>query len=222
MMHVEESGRTVEEAVARALEALGVTHDAVDIEVLVAGTRGMLGLGARDARVRVTIKQGAAGVARALAQQLLASMGYRSTVAVESRDDGIYVDARGPVLGALIGRHGVTLDALDLLLEAMTVKRAGEKVKVVLDIEGYRSRRQRTLEALARRIAQRAQLEGRAVALEPMGARERRLIHTTFADDPEVMTYSEGEEPLRRVVIAPRAGRIPELPGAGDSGSIDG
>jgi spoIIIJ-associated protein len=220
-MEIEESGRTVDEAVGRALEALGVSRDEVQIEVLAPGTRGMLGLGAREARVRVTIKDGVATVARSLADRLFRAMGYTPVVVAEAREDGIYVDAHGAALGALIGRHGATLDAIDFLLEAMTAKRTGKKVKVVLDVEGYRARRRKTLESLARRVAQRAQREGRAVALEPMGARERRLIHTALAEDPAVMTYSEGEEPLRRVVVAPKEREINRAPGSPEPGRID-
>ncbi len=209
MMQVEESGRTVEEAIARALQALGVSQDDVQVEVLVAGARGMLGLGARDARVRVTLKEGTATLARVLAERLLRTMGYAPTVVVEERAEAIHLDVRGDHLGALIGRHGATLDALETLLELMTAKRAGDKVKVSVDVEGYRARRRRVLEDLARQTAQRAQRERREVLLDPMGPRERRVIHTTLAGDPHVTTYSQGEGELRRVIIAPKEQVVP-------------
>jgi len=204
MISVEESGRTVEEAIARALAALDVSQEDVHVEVLAAASRGVLGLGARGARVRVTVKEGTATVARILAQRLLRIMGYAPTVAVEERARGIHVEVRGESLGALIGRRGATLDAVEFLLQLMTAKRIGDTVKVSMDVGGYRARRQRVLEDIARRMARRAQLEQREVPLEPMGPRERRIIHTALAEDPHVSTFSQGEEPLRRVVIAPK------------------
>ncbi len=212
MMSVEESGRTVEEAVARALAALDVSQEDVHVEVLTAATRGMLGLGARLARVRVTVKEGTASVARVLAQRLFRIMGYAPTLAVEERMEGVYLEARGDRLGALIGRHGATLDALEFLLQLMTAKRVGDQVKVYVDVEGYRARRHRALEDLARRMAQRVQREGREVPLDPMSPRERRVVHTTLAEDPHVVTFSQGEEPLRRVVIAPKSQQVSVSP----------
>ncbi len=205
MISVEESGRTVEEAVARALAALDVSAEDVHVEVLTAATRGMLGLGARVARVRVTVKEATVTVARVLAQRLFRIMGYAPTLAVEERVEGIYLDARGDRLGALIGRHGATLDALEFLLQLMTAKRVGDQVKVFVDVEGYRARRHRALEDLAQRTAQHVQREGRQMLLDPMTPRERRVIHTTLAEDAHVVTFSQGEEPLRRVVIAPKS-----------------
>ncbi len=211
MRQVEESGRTVDEAVARALAALGVSKDDVQVEVLEAGARGMLGLGARDARVLVTLKAGPADLTRGLAEQLFRAMGYAPTVVAEAREDGIYLDVRGRDLGALIGRHGATLDAIDLLLGLMA-RRTGGKVRVVVDVEGYRTRRQRALEDLARSVAQQVHREQRTVTLDPMGPRERRVIHTTLSENPDVLTYSQGDGSQRRVVVALRGHGVPPAP----------
>ncbi len=204
MTLVEESGRTVEEAVERALAALGASRDEVEVEILDAGSRGVLGLGARAARVRVTVKEAQGAVAHALTERLLRAMGFAATVSTREREGAIFVDVTGQNLGALIGKHGGTLDAIDLVLGLMVAKRVGEKVRVSVDVEGYRAHRRQSLEELARRMALRAQRERSEVPLAPMESRDRRIVHTTLADHPHVFTYSQGEGALRRVIIAPK------------------
>lgn len=204
MKQVEASGRTVEEAVDRALTELGAAQEDAEIEVLDPGTRGMLGLGARDVRVRVTLKAAPAAEAHQLAVRLLGAMGFAVTVRVHERDEVIAVEVHGQDLGALIGRRGSTLEALELLLGLMVSRSSGVRRKVVVDVEGYWERRQQSLENLARKIAERVHRQGREVMLQPMAARERRIVHTTLAGHPDVLTYSSGEGAARRVVIAPR------------------
>ena len=206
MKQVEASGRSVEEAIGRARASLGVTHADVDVEVLDPGSRGMFGLGAREARVRLTLKAGPAAVAQQLTERLLQAMGFAGTVQVHERNDAVSVEIRGQNLGALIGRRGATLEAIELLLGLMVARQVETRTRILLDVEGYRERRQRVLEDLARRIASQVQREGREVALEPMEGKERRVIHTTLADHLHVYTFSRGEGPMRRVVIAPRHG----------------
>ncbi len=222
MTGVEETGRTVEDALERALAALGVSRDDVLVEILEAGSRGILGLGARDARVRVILKEGPATLARVLAERLFLAMGHTVTIAVVERDGVIYLDVRGHHLGPLIGRGGATLDALEVLLGLMTAKRSGEKVKVHVDVEGYRERRRRTLEDLARRIAERVQQERRELPLDPMDPRERRIIHTALAGHPHVVTYSQGEGALRRVVVAPKLTEARAAPPSADDEPVGG
>ena len=108
----------------------------------------------------------------------------------------------GQDLGVLIGRHGQTIDAVQYLASAVLF-RSGVQKNVVVDAAGYRSRRQATLETLALRAARQAAERGEPVALEPMTASERRIVHETLKDDPAVETGSEGAEPQRHVVVAP-------------------
>ncbi len=204
MTQVEQTGRTVEDAIERALVTLGVSREAVHVEILEAGTRGMLGFGARVARVRVTLKEERATIAQALARKLLEAMGYTPTLLAQEREGAVFLDIRGEHLGGLIGRHGGTLDAIEMLLSLMVAKRSGEKMKLLVDVEGYRERRRRSLEDLARRVADRVHREGREFALEPMDARERRIIHTALAEHPSVLTHSQGEGSMRRVIVAPK------------------
>jgi spoIIIJ-associated protein len=209
MKHAEGAGRTVEEATERALMQLGATLEDVDVEVLDLGARGMLGLGAREARVRVTLREGAAATAHRLADRLLQVMGFATTVRARESGDTVTVEVRGQDLGALIGRRGGTLEAVELLLGAMVTKETGLRSRIIVDVEGYWERRSAYLTKLARLTADRVQRSGRQVLLAPMPARERRVIHTLLAEHPAVMTFSQGEGPDRRVVVAPRAPGTP-------------
>ncbi|HLA24969.1 MAG TPA: RNA-binding cell elongation regulator Jag/EloR [bacterium] len=214
MKHAEGTGRTVEEATERALMQLGASHEDVDVEVLDAGTRGVLGLGARDARVRVTLREGAAAAAHRLADRLLQVMGFATTVRAREAADTVTVEVRGQDLGALIGRRGGTLEAVELLLGAMVAKETGLRSRIILDVEGYWERRSAYLEKLARQTAERVQRDGRRILLAPMPARERRVIHSLLADHPAVMTFSQGEGLERRVIVAPRTAKThPTEPG---------
>ncbi len=236
MNSAEGAGRTVEEAIRAALRTLGAKREDVDLMVLDEGSRGMLGLGSREARVRVTllsaIEAGEAedmvaaapepaspeaeggtaddpvAVARRVTASLLDAMGMGASVTAREEDGGVSVTVTGPQLAPLIGRHGQTLEALDLLVNLMTARRLGRRVPVAVDAERYRERRRETLEALTRRVVSRVQRGGEPAPLDPMPASERRFIHTMLADDPHVTTYSEGDGADRHIVIAPR-GSVP-------------
>jgi len=228
----EGSGRTVEEAIREALRILGARREDVDLLVLDEGSRGVLGLGSRTARVRLTLLSEmdeddtaapaaagarapapaaeAAGELAQLAQRtviaLIEAMGFRATVNAEEEAGTVQVSITGPELAPLIGRRGQTLEALDLLVNLIVAHSCGRRVPVVVDVERYRERRRETLEEMAWRFAERVRRTGRPVALRPMSSAERRIIHTTLAPDSGIATHSEGEDPERRVVIAPRGG----------------
>lgn len=204
MKHAEGTGRTVEDATERALMQLGASHEDVDVEVLDAGARGMLGLGAREARVRVTLREGAAATAHRLADRVLQLMGFATTVRARESADTVTIEVHGQDLGALIGRRGGTLEAVELLLGAMVAKETTLRSRIILDVEGYWERRHAYLEKLARQSAERVHRDGRQIVLAPMPSRERRVIHSLLADHPSVMTFSQGEGVDRRVVVAPR------------------
>lgn len=216
MTQVEASGRTVEDALDRALAELGVARDDVDVEVLDPGGRGMLGLGAREARIRVTLRENPAAIAHTVMARLLRHMGFSGTVHVHEQDGVITVQVNGEHLAALIGRRGATLDALQLLLGLMVGRQAHASVRVAVDVEGYRERRRLALEELARRTAERVIREGREIMLEPMSAGERRIVHTTLADHAHVITFSRGEGGERAVVVAPRPAAASDTAAARD------
>ncbi|MGE5572495.1 MAG: RNA-binding cell elongation regulator Jag/EloR [Bacteroidota bacterium] len=215
---VEKSGRTIEEAVEEALGELGLTRDRVEIEVLEEPARGLLGIvGQRPARVRVTARAEEVDVAEKATEflrGLLGHMGFTGVSVTAREGDGVLrLDVEGRELGYLIGRRGATLDAVQYLVNLVASRhaRAGgrgageqeDRLRIIVDAEGYREKRARSLERLARAVAERVRREGRQVALEPMNPMERRIIHLAVQDYEGVTSFSEGEEPYRRVVIAP-------------------
>ena len=119
-------------------------------------------------------------------------------------DEGeLILDITGNDLAVLIGRHGKTLDALQFLISAITVRKIGFRFPVIIDVESYKNRQRQKLEALARSSAKKAAAQGRSVKLRPMTPYERRIIHVALRDDSRVDTASEGEGPARHVVVVP-------------------
>lgn len=119
-------------------------------------------------------------------------------------DEGeLILDITGNDLAVLIGRHGKTLDALQFLISAITVRKIGFRFPVIIDVESYKNRQRQKLEALARSSAKKAVSQGRSVKLRPMTPYERRIIHVALRDDERVDTASEGEGAARHVVVVP-------------------
>jgi spoIIIJ-associated protein len=277
---------TVEEALAQGLAQLGLPADAVSVEVLDTGHKGLFGLGGRQVRVRLTVNPppGSAPVEKtpaeklapaktkpaskptlrqgfdklnpkaqgdalkpapvqssslqgkekvpvaleapspkkadgsdpiidtteAIVSKLLHHLGFQAQVSAhfdeESSDDrrSIHVDVRGDDLSALIGRHAETLNAFQYVASLMVGKEAQQWVQLVVDVEGYRSRREKQLRQLARRMADQVTKTGRRATLEPMPSSERRMVHLELRGHPAVTTESTGEEPYRKVVILPK------------------
>ena len=203
---LEARGRTVEEAVTDGLAKLGLSREQVVIDVVEPGSKGFLGLGARDALVTLTPAVDPVDAARAVVAEVLAAGGFAATVETTWDTDSrtVEVAVTGDNLGALIGRRGRTLEALETLLNVACCRTADGPRQVVLDVGGYRVRRAETLRLLAERVAETVSKTGRSVSLEPMPARERRLVHLALQDSREVATRSEGQDPVRYVVIERR------------------
>ena len=129
-------------------------------------------------------------------------------VVIDVKENGGYLvfDLQGENLGILIGRRGDTLDSLQFLLNLVINDKNNAKVKGIIDIENYRAKREETLIGLGHKLAAKARKTGQKVVLEPMNPQERRIIHMALQNDKRVTTYSEGEEPYRKVVIEPVAG----------------
>jgi len=202
---VEGSGRNVEEAVEEALRELGVSRERVDVEVLEEPSRGLFGiLGSRRARVRVMLKETAVDRARAFLEKVTGAMDIQAKISIDEREQDIYIGLEGQNLGILIGRRGETLNALQYLLNLVVNKNCKDKKRIFLDVEGYRKKREDTLVSLAHKLAEKAKRRGRSVVLEPMNPQERRIIHTTLRGRDDVYTFSEGEDPFRKIIIVPR------------------
>lgn len=255
---------TVDEAVTKGLSQLGLSKDAVEVEVLDAGSKGLFGIGSRQARVKLTIKpepqpapvqpparaaeteparapretrapvaevapsvtnppaepvvkaekkleagdERTLEVARATVSELLEKMKVRATVTthfIEAEEPGenqqVLVDVQGDDLSILIGRRSETLNALQYIASLIVGKELEHWVPLLIDVQGYRARRERQLRQLARRMAEQAVHTGRRQVLEPMPANERRVVHLELRDHPQVATESVGEEPNRKVTI---------------------
>jgi len=202
---VEKSARTVEEAVALAVEELGVDRERVRVEVLEEGARGFLGIiGGRAARVRVSVEESVCEKAVRLVRDVVDAMELGAEIATREEGDTVYISLEGKNLGVLIGRRGETLNALQYLVNVAVNRNCADRKRVVLDIEGYRKKREETLQRLALRLAEKARRRGRSVVLEPMNPQERRIIHMTLRGRNDIYTFSEGEEPFRKIVIAPK------------------
>ena len=258
---------TVEEALAQGLAQLGLPAEAVSMEVLDAGTKGLFGLGGRQVRVRLTVKSDEdeassdetppaskpdhkpasvspppsdrvskknakprkkkkepapktepkldgepddlLNLAEETVSKLLYHMNLQAQVSAHyeetDREDrrSIHVDVRGEDLSILIGRRSETLNAFQYVASLMVGKEVQQWVQLVVDVEGYRSRREKQLRRMARRMAEQAVKTGRRQVLEPMTASERRIIHIELREYPAVTTESIGEDPYRKVTIIP-------------------
>jgi spoIIIJ-associated protein len=156
-----------------------------------------------------------AAIAQEFLEELLQAMGFEAEVrASHAGDDTYRLEMYGPEMGGLIGRQGSTLSALQYLLTLVVSKRSGQRARVMLDAEGYRSRREETLRQNALDLAEQVKESGQECVLDPMSAFDRRIVHTSLADDPDIFTYSEGEEPERCVVISPRSAQSEASPAA--------
>lgn len=203
MNSVEMTGKTIEEAVELALAQLGVNADRIEYEVLEAPSRGFLGFCSKPARVKVIVKKvNPVDVAKEFLNNIFAKMDLNVNIEEVNGADNITFNLHGDELGILIGKHGQTLDALQYLTNLAANREAEERIRIVLDVENYRMRRAETLNRLALRLADRVRRNGERVTLEPMSPHERKIIHMALQNDHRVATYSEGEEPYRKVVIA--------------------
>jgi spoIIIJ-associated protein len=245
-LSIEKSAKNVQQAINDALDELGLSVEDVIIEVLEEGeSGGLLGLGRKQAKVRVTVDspdtqpeetipfveddlttdeandgqpeeeyfgdEEYAGdpetpeeaEASAYVANILSGIGIHGKISSYREGDSLHIEVTGPDCGAAIGRHGETLEAIQYLASLVANKISEERIRVVLDIGGYRRRRESTLIGMAERAAEKVVRSGVNYSLEPMNASERRIIHSALQSFPGVTTFSEGEDPQRHVVIAP-------------------
>ena len=225
---------TVEEAIARGAEELGIPEDDLQVEVLDEGGKGFLGISARQARIRLSVgipdssddqpaseesspasadeDSEAVRAAHDTVVELVQRLGLEAQVTAEwgekdpkARIRPLLVDVQGDDLGILIGREGETLTALQYISRLIVAKELQRPVAVVIDIEGYRARREEQLGRLAQKMAAQAAELDQTMELEPMPPNERRIIHVALRDNPAVTTESIGEGSSRKVTIIPKA-----------------
>ena len=230
MDYSEKWGRDVDEAVKLALEDLKVSIDEVDVTVLEEPSRGFFGIGSKLALVRVekknrqekstketktqkpvleVLKEDPEEELQALEdhkaitflKDVIKEMGLECDVTGKAGKETIYLNIQGKDSGTIIGKRGQTLDSIQYLVSLVVNKDQNKYTRVVVDAENYRAKRERTLEALAYRLASKVSRSKRPVKLEPMNPYERKVIHATLQNHPHVTTRSEGEDPYRRVII---------------------
>jgi spoIIIJ-associated protein len=211
----------VEEATKKALTQLNVGLDEVEITVLHEGKGGILGLGSEDAKISVKLLHAlptennpdadVINIAKDILGSLLTRIGINASINVEKtemvfseedKSNPITFNIVGDDLGILIGRRGQTLEALQYLVRLIASKKASSKTPIIIDVENYKQRRYEDLRILALNVASQVKANKSSFRLEPMPAFERRIIHLTLADDPDVVTESMGEGEARKVVVS--------------------
>jgi len=215
-----ETGKTVEQAIQAACEKLGLSSDEVQYEVLEMPKKGFLGFGASMARVRVYKEYSKSAKAAEYLKEVLNAMGFPNVeIDIKEEEQSALLMLKGDGLGVVIGRRGETLDALQYLSGLVANKMEGEYYRITLDSGNYREKREKTLEELARKLANNAVRTGRSSTLEPMNPYERRIIHAAVQQVPGATSSSIGGEPNRRIVIS---STNPRKPFGGRSRSRDG
>lgn len=204
MKVLEMTGKTVEDVLKDALLELKVEKDKVEVEILDSGSKGFFNLiGTRPAKIRVKVKRDYIDATRVFIRNILDHMKIKAEVRIKEDNNTIKINLSGSDMGILIGYRGETLDSLQYLISLIVNKNHDMEYKrVILDTENYRHKREETLKRLARRVSEKVKRTGRTVKFEPMNPYERRIIHSTLQDDFYVNTYSEGQEPFRRVVVS--------------------
>jgi spoIIIJ-associated protein len=223
---LEVSGKTVDEAIAKALKQLGVNREDVNINILSEGkSGGLFGLGAEDALISVEVLNSTAesktpetgnvdiiSIARSELEQLLKLMGVEGTIVPGTYPDEsgepnsapIAFNIEGEDLGILIGRRGQTLSSLQYVLRLIVGHKTDTWIPIIIDAEGYKQRRFEALQSLAHRMAETVKTKGSPFTLEPMPPYERRIVHMALANHSAVYTESIGEGESRKVVIKPK------------------
>ena len=210
MDKLEMTGKTVEEAVEIALLELDAAREEVAVEVVSRGKTGLFGLRSEPAKVRVTRLADSGSVAAqglGVLSRLFGAMGVDAYPTIRSEGDGEnwpVIDVAGEDSGLLIGKRGETLRALQFVVNMVLGRQVQGDSHLVSDVERYRERRAKSVEALAARVAEQVVGTGRSVTLEAMSPAERRVVHMTLSDHPGVTTQSEGFGEGRRVTVMPR------------------
>ncbi|WP_106495690.1 RNA-binding cell elongation regulator Jag/EloR [Lentibacillus sp. Marseille-P4043] len=204
MREITASGQTVDEAVQSALEQLNTTKDHVEIDIIDEGKKGLLGVfGSKRAVVKVTIKKNQVEQAEVFLKEVINNMNITVDVTTTVEGNDVTYNLTGDKIAMLIGKRGQTLNALQYLVQLAINKGEGQFYNVTIDAEGYRERRRDTLYSLAEKMADKAMRLDKKVALEPMPAYERKIIHSALQGNDNISTYSDGVEPHRHIVIKP-------------------
>ena len=198
---IEKRGKSVNEAIKAALDELECEIDDAIIEIVEEPSKGLLGLIKKPAIVRVSRRDKPEEEVREVLEDLLKRMKIDYQISqVEWEDGRVRINIVGKDMGLLIGRKGETLNSLQFMVGLIVNRKRPERIRVVLDVEDYRKKKEESLEALALRLSDRVKKTHKNVVMRPMSSQERRIVHTALQGDPQVTTYSMGDEPNRKVV----------------------
>lgn len=199
-------GKTTEEAIENGLAELGVSREEVEVEVIETSAKGLFGfIGQKDAKVLLKVLNNENSVVKEFVEELLLKMGVKAEAEVELCENNLFkINLTGDDMGIIIGRRGETLDALQHIVQMYVNGKFEKYFKIRLDTESYRQKREEVLANLANGIAKKVLRTRKEVILEPMKAYERRIIHTALQEYAKIKTYSIGDEPNRKLVVAYR------------------
>lgn len=208
MCTLEFEEKSVEDAIELACRQLKLPREKLEIEVVSKGSSGIFGIvGAKRAKIRVTTKTLPVGLtaekAKEVLDEIVKHIDLPMVVECEAKDGYSYLNIISSGSGLLIGKRGKTLNALQFLVSKIVSRQTGENVSIIVDTENYRSKRELSLNELARQLSEKVKKSHRSLTTGPMSAQDRRVIHLALKEDHEVRTKSKGEGNLRRVVIYP-------------------
>ena len=204
MDFIEVEGKTYEEAVKKASAALNTEEKDLDIEVTEVDTKGILGLlGSKKVRIVARVRNTPEEYGKKFLTEVAALYGVTVRVEVTSQNERVLFSMETADEEALVGEDGEVLEALQHLVKLAIAKRYKENLKLLLDVNGFRERRKKTIIVMAKKLAERVRKEGKPVKTKPLNPYERRVIHTLFKNNNRITTHSEGEGHTKQVVISP-------------------
>lgn len=200
---IEKKGKSVDEAVQAALDELNCQIEDVVVEIIEEPSKGLLGIvGKKPAVVKVSLIEKPENDIREVLVNLLDRMKIDYEIAnIDYENDRVRINIVGKDMGLLIGRKGETLNALQYMAGLIINRKREERIRVIIDVEDYRRKREESLEALALRLSEKVKDTRKNIVMRPMSSQERRIVHTALQGDPQITTYSIGEEPNRKLVI---------------------
>ena len=209
MIDVKEySGKSVDDAIEKALKELRVTRDDVEIKIKSIGSTGLLGIiGRKSACIEVTLRKAEQINTQRVIEDILEIMKIKAQVSVMDVDDEIHISI-GEGGSSLIGYRGQTLNALQYLVNRIVGESRTDAKKVIIDIDGYRQKREETLKGLAQRAAKKAVAENRTVEIGAMSSGDRRIIHMTLKGNNAIETFSRGSGSNRKVIVSPKGLKV--------------
>ena len=204
MDYIEVTGKTVDEAINKAMIRLNTTSDMIEYDVIDKGSTGLLGfIGGKPAIIKARKKETLEDKVMSFLDEMFKAMNLEVTIDInyDAEAGNMDINLSGDEMGVIIGKRGRTIDSIQYITSLVVNKESSSYIRVKVDTENYRKRRKETLENLAKNISYKVKRTRKSVSLEPMNPYERRIIHSALQNDKYVATKSEGEEPYRHIIV---------------------